>query len=57
MGGGCKTGINVSIMPGVRIGANAVVGPHVNLIDDLDPNKIIVAETQYRTINRKTLGI
>jgi bifunctional UDP-N-acetylglucosamine pyrophosphorylase/glucosamine-1-phosphate N-acetyltransferase len=57
MGGGCKTGINVSIMPGVRIGSNAVVGPHVNLIDDLDSNKIIVAETKYRTINRKTLGI
>ncbi len=57
MGEGCKTGINVSIMPGVRIGANALVGPHVNLVEDLEPNKLIVAETRYRTINRNILGI
>ena len=57
MGEGCKTGINVSIMPGVRIGANAVVGPHVNLVEDLEPDKMIVAETRYKVIKRNILGI
>jgi len=57
MGEGCKTGINVSIMPGVRIGANALVGPHVNLVEDLDPNKLIVTETRNKVINRNMLGI
>jgi len=57
MGEGCKTGINVSIMPGVRIGANALVGPHVNLVEDLEPNKLIVTETRNKAINRNMLGI
>jgi bifunctional UDP-N-acetylglucosamine pyrophosphorylase/glucosamine-1-phosphate N-acetyltransferase len=57
MGAGCKTGINVSIMPGVRIGADAVVGPHVNLVEDLEPNKLIVTETRNRVIKRDILGI
>ncbi|MFC1998080.1 bifunctional sugar-1-phosphate nucleotidylyltransferase/acetyltransferase [Chloroflexota bacterium] len=57
MGEGCKTGINVSIMPGVRIGANALVGPHVNLVEDLEPNKLIVTETRNKVINRNMLGI
>jgi len=57
IGEGCKTGINVSIMPGVRIGANAMVGPHVNLVEDLEPNKLIVTETRNRVIKRDILGI
>jgi len=57
MGEGCKTGINVSIMPGVRIGANALVGPHVNLVEDLEPNKLVVTETRNKVINRNMLGI
>jgi bifunctional UDP-N-acetylglucosamine pyrophosphorylase/glucosamine-1-phosphate N-acetyltransferase len=57
MGAGCKTGINVSIMPGVRIGANAMVGPHVNLVEDLEPNKLVVTETRNRVIKRDILGI
>lgn len=52
MGNGCKTGINVSIMPGIRLGVNSIVGPHVNLTHDLDPDKMIVAETRYRVINK-----
>ena len=57
MGPRCKTGINVSIMPGVRIGSDARVGPHVNLVEDLAPNKIIVTETRNKVIDRDILGI
>jgi len=41
VGEGCKTGINVSILPGIKIGANSIVGPHVHLNNDLAPNKFI----------------
>ncbi|MBI3413651.1 MAG: NTP transferase domain-containing protein [Candidatus Aenigmarchaeota archaeon] len=41
MGENCRTGSNVTLMPGVRVGPNSVVGPGVVLREDLDPNKLI----------------
>ncbi len=40
-GENCRTGIHVGIMPGIKIGPNSIVGPHVCLAKDLEPNKII----------------
>ncbi len=51
IGDNCKTGINASIMPGVKIGPNSMVGPHVCLVKDLEPGKIILAEPHYRTLS------
>ncbi len=50
IGDNCKTGINISVMPGVRIGSHSFVGSHVCLARDLEANKMILAETRYRTI-------
>ena len=50
IGDNCKTGVNVSIMPGTRIGPNSIVGSHVFLMKNLDPGKIIMAEPRYRTL-------
>ncbi len=47
IGRNCKTGINTSIMPGVRIGEGSFVGPHVCLMKDLEPGKMILAEPNY----------
>jgi len=47
MGDDCKTGINASIMPGVKIGPNSIVGPGVVLDKDLESNKTISVEQQY----------
>lgn len=44
IGDNCKTGINVSIIPGVKIGPNSTVGPSVNLDIDLEPNKIVFVD-------------
>jgi bifunctional UDP-N-acetylglucosamine pyrophosphorylase/glucosamine-1-phosphate N-acetyltransferase len=41
MGDNCKTGINVSLMPGVKVGPNSVVGPGVVLYEDLAPGRSI----------------
>jgi len=49
IGDDCKTGINASVMPGVRIGPNSIVGSHVCLTKDLGPGKMIQSEPHYRT--------
>ena len=50
IGSNCKTGVNVSIMPGMRIGSNSIVGSHVCLMKDLESNKIVLTEPRYRTL-------
>jgi UDP-N-acetylglucosamine diphosphorylase/glucosamine-1-phosphate N-acetyltransferase len=42
LGDHVKTGINTSLMPGVKVGNNCWVGPNVVLYRDLPPNKRIV---------------
>ncbi|MEM2988890.1 MAG: sugar phosphate nucleotidyltransferase, partial [Candidatus Bathyarchaeia archaeon] len=37
IGDGVKTGINVSIMPGVKIGGGALIGPGCVIYDDVEP--------------------
>ena len=49
IGDDCKTGINASVMPGIRIGPNSVVGSHVCLTKDLGPEKMILSEPHYKT--------
>jgi bifunctional UDP-N-acetylglucosamine pyrophosphorylase/glucosamine-1-phosphate N-acetyltransferase len=53
VGAGSKTGINVSIMPGVRIGPNSVVGPHVMLGRDLGPSRMILTDGDNRIIEKE----
>lgn len=56
IGEGCKTGINVSILPGVKIGANSIVGPHVHLNNDLGSNKFIYT-VQPQVIKENPISI
>jgi UDP-N-acetylglucosamine diphosphorylase / glucose-1-phosphate thymidylyltransferase / UDP-N-acetylgalactosamine diphosphorylase / glucosamine-1-phosphate N-acetyltransferase / galactosamine-1-phosphate N-acetyltransferase len=49
IGDNCKTGINASVMPGIKIGPNSIVGSHVCLTKDLGPEKMILSEPHYRT--------
>ncbi len=50
MGENCKTGINASIMPGTRIGPNAIVGSHTMVHDNLEPDTMLFAQ---QTLMRK----
>jgi bifunctional UDP-N-acetylglucosamine pyrophosphorylase/glucosamine-1-phosphate N-acetyltransferase len=50
IGDNSKTGIHASILPGLKIGPNSFVGPHVCLTRDLGPHKIILAEPSGRVI-------
>mgnify|MGYP001055605599 CR=1 FL=1 len=54
IGSNSRTGINTSIMPGIKIGPNSFVGPHVCLTQDLDHDKIILAEPGYRILENAT---
>ncbi len=42
MGENCKTGIHVSIMPGVKIGPNSIIGAHVMVPKDLGPGRFLL---------------
>jgi bifunctional UDP-N-acetylglucosamine pyrophosphorylase/glucosamine-1-phosphate N-acetyltransferase len=53
MGSNSKTGINASIMPGVRIGPGSFVGSHVCLMRDLPPGKMVLMEPRYRTLDNR----
>jgi len=56
IGNNCKTGINAGIMPGIRVGANCIIGPNVCLTRDLEPDKIVKAATRYRTLSRDVIN-
>ncbi|MGA2367109.1 MAG: sugar phosphate nucleotidyltransferase [Dehalococcoidia bacterium] len=44
IGDNCKTGINSGILPGRRVGPNSIVGSHVCLNTDLEPNTIALLQ-------------
>jgi UDP-N-acetylglucosamine diphosphorylase/glucosamine-1-phosphate N-acetyltransferase len=50
IGDNCKTGVNASVMPGIKIGPNSIAGSHTCLTKDLGPEKMIVSEPHYRTL-------
>jgi NDP-sugar pyrophosphorylase family protein len=54
VGSGCRTGINASLMPGVRVGPDSFVGAHVCLARDLGAGRKVVAEPRYRVLPNET---
>jgi NDP-sugar pyrophosphorylase family protein len=54
VGQGCRTGINASLMPGVRVGPHSFVGAHVCLARDLEARKKVIAEPRYRILPNET---
>ena len=49
MGDGVQTGINSSIMPGVRVGPGSFIGPGVVVYKDVKANQVIFARQQLVT--------
>ncbi len=49
MGDRVKTGIDVSTMPGIKIGHDSWIGPNVTLIRDVEPNTFVSKRVQYET--------
>lgn len=44
IGENCKTGINASIMPGMRIGPNSIVGSHTMVRENVEPNTMLISQ-------------
>jgi len=53
VGNDCRTGVNVSLMPGVRVGPNSIVGPQVCLTHDLEPDTMVFATREYRKMKNR----
>jgi bifunctional UDP-N-acetylglucosamine pyrophosphorylase/glucosamine-1-phosphate N-acetyltransferase len=51
IGDNVKTGIGTTIMPGVKIGPNSLIGPNINLWEDVPENSLVV-EKQKVVIKR-----
>jgi NDP-sugar pyrophosphorylase family protein len=56
VGNGVRTGINVGIMPGRRVGEGSFVGPHVCLTEDLPAGKMALAEKNYKVSDIEEVG-
>jgi len=54
IGRGCRIGVNSSLMPGVRVGPDSFVGPHVCLRQDLGANKMALLESRYQVKDNET---
>ncbi len=50
IGNGVRTGIHVGLMPGIRLGAGSVVGPHVCLSQNLPLGETALATGGYRIV-------
>ena len=57
MGENCKTGTNSCTLPGVRVGPNSIIGPGVTLLEDLEPNKIILLEQKNFTVKENKIKL
>ncbi len=50
IGDNCKTGINAGILPGRRIGPNSIIGAHVLMENDLEPDTMILNQPDYQVL-------
>jgi bifunctional UDP-N-acetylglucosamine pyrophosphorylase/glucosamine-1-phosphate N-acetyltransferase len=57
IGDNCKTGINACLEPGIKIGPQSMVGPNVDLQEDLAPQKIIFVNKNSYTIKENKIAV
>ncbi len=57
IGDNVKTGIGTTIMPGVKIGPNSLIGPNINLWEDVPEDSLVVEKQKLQTkkINKDTV--
>jgi len=54
VGRGCRIGVNATLMPGVRVGPDSFLGPHICLREDVDANKMLLLEPRYEVQDNET---
>jgi bifunctional UDP-N-acetylglucosamine pyrophosphorylase/glucosamine-1-phosphate N-acetyltransferase len=53
LGDDVKTGINVSLFPGVKVGQGSWIGPHVPLYRDVEPETLVTAKVDLQMRQRR----
>ncbi|MEN3035044.1 MAG: bifunctional sugar-1-phosphate nucleotidylyltransferase/acetyltransferase [Candidatus Methanosuratincola sp.] len=53
LGDGVKTGINVSLYPGVKIGHSSWIGPHASVHRDVPPETLVVSKVEFEMRPRR----
>jgi bifunctional N-acetylglucosamine-1-phosphate-uridyltransferase/glucosamine-1-phosphate-acetyltransferase GlmU-like protein len=53
LGDGVKTGINVSLFPGVKVGPQSWIGPHVALDSDVPPKTLVTLKSSLEIRQRR----
>ncbi len=53
IGNNCRTGIHVGIMPGITIGPDSVIGPHVSLTSPVEAESMVVTDSANRTLRKR----
>jgi len=53
LGDGVKTGINVSIFPGVKVGEESWISPHVALDRDVPPHTLVAVKSALELRQRR----
>lgn len=53
LGDGVKTGINVSLFPGVKVGEQSWIGPHVALESDVPPRTLVMLKSSLESRKRR----
>ncbi|MBC7127406.1 MAG: bifunctional sugar-1-phosphate nucleotidylyltransferase/acetyltransferase [Candidatus Methanosuratincola petrocarbonis] len=53
LGDGVKTGINVSIYPGVKIGHSSWIGPHSTVQRDIPPETVVIPRAEFEMRPRR----
>ena len=48
VGADCKTGINSSIYPGIKIGEHCFIGPGIVLRESVEPNSVVLLAQQWQ---------
>lgn len=52
IGNNCRTGINVSIMPGIKIGSDSVIGPAVLLTKDIEADTMVFVRNSAKPMRK-----
>jgi acetyltransferase-like isoleucine patch superfamily enzyme len=47
MGNGAKLGVNTSLMPGIKVGAGAIIGPNLRINKDVPAGERVLYDGEY----------
>ena len=53
VGDGVQTGIGTTLLPGIKIGSNSIIGPNINIWEDIPKNSLVMLKEKIEIKNLK----